>query len=171
RAFCYDRPFVSPARFNERTIVIDGFSKSHSMTGLRLGWVHGPAEIMQEMIKLQQFTFVCAPHPVQWAGLAAWDHDVSDRVAEYRRKRDFLLAEMGNDFDIRGAGGAFYLFVKAPGGSGTEFVAECIRNNLLVIPGNVFSPRDTHFRISYAATDETLQRGIEVLRRVARRSG
>ena len=60
RTFCYDRPFASPARWNERTIVIDGFSKSHSMTGWRLGYVHGPEEIMQQMIKLQQFTFVCA---------------------------------------------------------------------------------------------------------------
>ena len=73
RAFCYDRPFASPACFNERTIVIDGFSKSYSMTGLRLGFVHGPEEVMQQMIKLQQFTFVCAPHPVQWAGLSALD--------------------------------------------------------------------------------------------------
>jgi aspartate aminotransferase len=117
KAFCYDGPFVSPAEFNGRTIVIDGFSKSHSMTGLRLGWAHGPEEIIQQMAKLQQFTFVCAPHPVQWAGLAAWDYDVSDRVEEYRRKRDLMLAELKDDFDIRGADGAFYLFIKAPWGT------------------------------------------------------
>jgi aspartate aminotransferase/aminotransferase len=169
KAFCYDRPFVSPARFNDQTIVIDGFSKSYSMTGLRLGYVHGPEHVLQQMIKLQQFTFVCAPHPVQWAGLAAWDVDVSDRVEEYRRKRDFMIGELRGDFEIRGAGGAFYLFVKTPWGTGTEFVAECIRNSLLVIPGNVFSPRDTHFRISYAADDATLRRGVEVLKRLARR--
>ncbi|MBX3440396.1 MAG: aminotransferase class I/II-fold pyridoxal phosphate-dependent enzyme, partial [Planctomycetaceae bacterium] len=71
RAFCYDAPCVSPAQWNDQTIVIDGFSKSHSMTGWRVGWCHGPKEIMQQMIKLQQFTFVCAPHPVQWAALTA----------------------------------------------------------------------------------------------------
>lgn len=60
RTFVYDGPFISPARFNERTIVIDGFSKSHSMTGLRLGYAHGPGEVIQQMIKLQQFTYVCA---------------------------------------------------------------------------------------------------------------
>src|SRR5262249_40810495 len=130
--------------WNEQTIVIDGFSKSHSMTGLRLGWCHGPQHVIQQMLKLQQFTFVCAPHPVQHAGLTAWEYDVSDRVAEYKRKRDFMLAELGNHFEISGAGGAFYLFLKAPWGTGTEFVAEAIRNNLLIIPGNVFSPRDTH---------------------------
>ncbi len=168
RSFCYDRPFVSPARWNDRTIVIDGFSKSYSMTGLRLGFVHGPEEIMQQMTKLQQFTFVCAPHPVQWAGLAALDCDATDRVEEYRRKRDFLLSQLSDDFEIAGAGGAFYLFVKAPWGTGTEFVTEAIRNNLLIIPGNVFSARDTHFRISYAAEDDTLRDGVEVLRKLAK---
>ncbi len=171
KAFCYDAPFVSPATYNDQTIVIDGFSKSHSMTGLRLGYVHGPEHIIQQMIKLQQFTFVCAPHPVQWAGLAAWNFDVSDRVDEYRGKRDLMRAELAEDFEIHGAGGAFYLFIKAPWGTGTEFVTEAMQHNLLIIPGNVFSAADTHFRISYAAEDDTLRRGAEVLRKVARKNG
>jgi len=168
KTFCYDRPFSSPARWNDQTIVIDGFSKSHSMTGWRIGWVHGPQHVIQQMLKLQQFTFVCAPHPVQYAGLVAWDLDVSGRVAEYKAKRDFLVAELKNDFEIHGADGAFYLFLKAPWGTGSEFAAGAIRNNLLVIPGNVFSSRDTHFRISYAAEDRALERGCEVLRKLAR---
>jgi aspartate aminotransferase/aminotransferase len=169
RAFCYDAPFISPARYNDRTIVIDGFSKSHSMTGWRIGWCHGPGEVIQQMTKLQQFTFVCAPHPVQWAGVEAWDHDVSDRVAEYRGKRDLMRQALSSHYEIQGAGGAFYLFVRAPWGTGSEFVTEAIRNNLLIIPGNVFSGQDTHFRISYAASDVTLRRGIEVLQRLAAR--
>ncbi len=169
RTFCYDRPFTSPARWNERTIVIDGFSKSHSMTGWRLGYVHGPEEVIQQMIKLQQFTFVCAPQPVQWAGVTACDIEVPERVAEYRLNRDFLLHELGSLYEFAPADGAFYLFAKAPWGTGTEFVAEAIRNNLLIIPGNVFSDRDTHFRISYAAEHRTLERGVEVLRKLARR--
>ncbi len=168
KAFCYDGPFISPARYNAQTIVIDGFSKSHSMTGWRLGWVHGPAQIMQEMIKLQQFTFVCAPQPVQWAGLVAWDCDVRARVEEYHRKRDYMLKELAPHYEIAGGGGAFYLLPKASWGTGTEFVAEAIRNNLLVIPGNVFSDRDTHFRISYAAEDGMLARGVEVLKKMVR---
>jgi len=168
RSYCYDEPFQSPARWNERTIVIDGFSKSHSMTGLRLGFVHGPRAVMQEMIKLQQFTFVCAPHPVQWAGLTACDYEVSDRVDEYRRKRDFMVSELQDDFEIFGGQGAFYLFLKTPWGTGTEFVTRAIERNLLIIPGNVFSNRDTHIRISFAADDETLERGVEVLRQLAR---
>ena len=168
RAFCYDAPFVSPAAFNDQTIVIDGFSKSHSMTGWRCGWCHGPQHVIQQMIKLQQFTFVCAPHPVQWAALDALGVDVSPHVEEYKAKRDFMRRELQADFEIHGAGGAFYLFVKTPWGTGTEFVTRAIENNLLIIPGNVFSDRDTHFRISYAAEDRTLERGVEVLQKLAR---
>lgn len=168
RVFCYDRPFISPAKWNDRTLVIDGFSKSHSMTGLRLGFAHGPAGVIQQMIKLQQFTFVCAPQPVQWAGLAALECDVSDRVADYARKHQFLLNELSGLYDIRGSGGAFYLFIKAPHGTGSEFVAKAIENELLIIPGNVFSQLDTHFRLSFAAEQQTLERGVEVLKKLAR---
>jgi len=64
-------------------------------------------------------------------------------------------------------GGAFYIFPKAPGGSGTQFVTKAIEKGLLIIPGNIFSQHDTHFRISYAASDETIHRGIELLRTLA----
>jgi aspartate aminotransferase/aminotransferase len=168
-SFCYDAPFDSPARYNDRTIVIDGFSKSHGMTGWRLGYVHGPAEVIDTMIKLQQYTFVCAPTPVQWAGLTAMEIDTSSLAAGYRRKRDRIVEGLKDLYELAPPGGAFYAFPKAPRGTGSQFVAEAIENNLLVIPGNIFSQRDTHFRISYAAGDETIERGIEVLRKLAKR--
>jgi aspartate/methionine/tyrosine aminotransferase len=164
RSFCYDQPFVGPAKYNDRTLVIDGFSKSHGMTGWRLGFVHGPAEIIDTMIKLQQYTFVCAPQPVQWAGAVAMDVDVTPHVEDYRRKRDLIYAGLSDLYEVTKPGGAFYIFPKAPWGTGSEFVAKAIENQLLIIPGNIFSRRDTHFRISYAASDETIYRGIDVLR-------
>ncbi len=167
RDFCYDQPFVSPARFNERTIVIDGFSKSHAMTGWRLGFVHGPAAVIDTMIKLQQYTFVCAPQPVQWAGATAMDVDMSDHVAVYRRKRDMLYQGLADLYELVQPGGAFYAFPKAPWGTGSEFVTKAIENNLLIIPGNIFSRHNTHFRISYAADDKVIERGIDMLRRLA----
>ena len=88
-------------------------------------------------------------------------------LEDYRRKRDFMVKELQDHYEIAGAGGAFYLFLKTPWGTGTEFVKRAIENNLLIIPGNVFSERDTHFRLSYAADDNTLRRGAEVLRRLA----
>lgn len=169
RLFSYDEPFVSPAEFDENVLVVDGFSKSHAMTGWRLGWVHGPKRILEEMVKFQQFTYVCAPSVAQHAGLAALDCDMSAHVADYRRKRDFLVENLRTDFELEVPGGAFYLFPKAPWGTASEFVAEAIRNNLLIIPGNVFSRQDTHFRISFAATDQTLERGVEILRKIRKR--
>jgi len=168
RAFCYDRPFVSPARFNPQTIVVDGFSKSHAVTGWRLGFAHGPAAVIQQMIKFQQYSFVCAPQPFQWAGAAAMDVDVTPHVEDYRRKRDLIVAGLADDYELVEPAGAFYLFPKVPWGTGTTFVQRAIENNVLVIPGNVFSRRDTHFRISYAAPDAVIERGIEVFRRIAR---
>jgi aspartate aminotransferase/aminotransferase len=169
RVFCYDEPFHSPAEFNEDVLVFDGFSKAYGMTGWRLGYAHGPRRIVEEMIKLQQFTFVCAPSMVQHAGVAAWDLDVSHRVAEYRAKRDRLYTGLKDRFEIENPGGAFYMLPRAPWGTGSDFVAEAIRNELLVIPGNVFSQRDSHFRITYAADDYVIDRGIDVLNRLARK--
>ena len=89
---------------------------------------------------------------MQWARLAAVDYDRRAFVADYRRKRDLLADGLRGHYEFELPGGAFYLFPKAPWGTGTEFVTEAIEHNLLIIPGSVFSRRDTHFRISYAAT-------------------
>lgn len=169
QAFCYDQPFASPAEFNEDVLVFDGFSKAYGMTGWRLGFAHGPRRLIEEMTKLQQFTYVCAPSIVQYAGVAALDVDISPYVADYKHKRDLLVAGLKDRFELVKPGGAFYLFPKAPWGTGGEFVGEAIRNNLLIIPGGTFSKRDTHFRISYAAADRTLERGIEILNRIAKK--
>ncbi|MGL6073588.1 MAG: pyridoxal phosphate-dependent aminotransferase [Fimbriiglobus sp.] len=167
RAFHYDGTPHSPGEFDENVLVIEGFGKTYGITGWRLGYAHGPKAIIEEMTKLQQFTFVCAPSMVQHAGIAAMDFDVTGIVADYQRKRDRLMNGLKARFEFETPGGAFYLFPKSPRGTATEFVNEAIRNNLLIIPGNSFSARDTHFRISYAASDETLEKGIEILNRLA----
>jgi aspartate aminotransferase/aminotransferase len=174
RLFCYDAPFVSPARFNDQTIVIDGFSKTWAMTGWRVGWAHGPSALIDEMIKIQQYSFVCAPHPFQVAAATALDIDMTSYVDRYREKRDRLLQGIREYYEVTAPGGAFYVFPKAPLGDGypwknaTEFVTRAIENKLLVIPGKIFSQHDDHFRISYAADERTIDRGIEVLRRLAK---
>src|SRR5262249_38330087 len=170
RAFHYDGPASSPAAFDENVLVLEGFGKTYGITGWRLGYAHGPRRIIAEMAKMQQFTYVCPPSVVQHAGLAALDYDASAMVSDYKRKRDVLVEGLKGRYEFAVPGGAFYLFPKAPWGSATEFVSEAIRNNLLIIPGGVFSKRDTHFRVSYAASDEVLQRGAAILRRLAERS-
>lgn len=169
RMFCYDRPFVSPAVYNPQTLVIDGFSKSHGMPGWRLGFAHGPKPIIDAMIKLQQYTFVCAPQPVQWAGVTALDVDMTPQIEAYRRKRDMIVDGLAGLYELVPPAGAFYAFPKAPWGTASEFVTRAIEKyQLLIIPGNVFSHRDTHFRISFAADDAVIARGVEALRVLAK---
>src|SRR5262249_41711650 len=131
RNFCYDRPFISPAKFNSQTLVVDGFGKTYGFTGWRLGFAHGPSVIIEQMIKLQQLVFVNPPSIVQYGGVAAWDHDTSAIVADYRQKRDRLAAGLKDRFEFAMPGGAFYLFPKVPWGTGTAFVEEATKSNLL----------------------------------------
>ena len=167
RAFDYSRSAHSPALSDENVLVVEGFGKTYGITGWRLGYAHGPAAIVAEMAKLQQFTFVCPPSIVQYAGIAALDYDASGIVADYRAKRDRLIAGLRDRYEFAIPEGAFYLFPKTPWGTGTEYVAEAIRNNLLIIPGGTFSTRDTHVRISYAADDAMIDRGIAILNKIA----
>ncbi len=170
--FCYEGKCPSIAEHYEKTILLRGFSKSYAMTGWRLGYAAGTdavKDVIEAMIKIQQYTFVCAPVPFQKAAIAAIDTDVSDYVSAYKKKRDLLYDGLKDKFEVYKQGGAFYAFIKAPDSAknATEFVKRTIENNLLIIPGNVFSEQDTHFRISYATTDEKIEKGIEILRKLA----
>jgi aspartate aminotransferase/aminotransferase len=167
--FCYDGKFVSIANYYEKTILLRGFSKPYAMTGWRLGFAAAPkplANVIEQMTKMQQYTFVCAPTPLQKAAIAALDYDVTAFVKNYRRKRDLLYDGLKDKFELIKPSGAFYAFVKAPGGSATKFVEKAIKNNVLIIPGNVFSEKDTHFRVSFATSDEQIERGVEILRKL-----
>lgn len=167
RSFWYDGHFRSAAEFDPNVLVVDGFGKTYGITGWRLGFAHGPKRLIEEMAKLQQFTFVCAPAPVQHAGVAALNTDMSAVIADYKRKRDFVCDALSAKFELVRPGGAFYVFPKVPRGTGTQFVEEAVRHNLLVIPGIAFGRKDTHIRISYAAPDEKLRQGVEILNRLA----
>jgi len=168
RSYCYDAPFSSPALHSEEVVVIDGFSKSHAMTGWRVGWVHGPKSIVDACTMIQQYTFVCAPQVGQWAALAALDAPMDLPLAECRRKRDRLMAGLRDRYRFVQPGGAFYLYPEAPGGSGRAFAERAIeREKMLVVPGTVFGAADTHFRIAYTVSDAMLDRGIAALNRLA----
>ena len=168
RSYSYDEPFHSPAAHSDRVVVIDGFSKSHAMTGWRVGWVHGPAEIIDACTMLQQYTFVCAPQAGQWGAIAALDAPMDIPLAECKRKRDKLMAGIAGHYRFVKPGGAFYLYPEAPGGSGKRFAEIAAeQEKLIVVPGSVFGAADTHFRIAYTVSDRTLDRGIAALLRLA----
>jgi aspartate aminotransferase/aminotransferase len=168
--FCYDGECPSVAEYYDRVLILQGFSKSYAMSGWRLGYAAASEalkDVIEAMTKIQQYTFVCAPSPFQKAAIAALDYDVSSFVAAYRKKRDLIYNGLKDKFELVRPGGAFYAFVKSPTGTATEFAEKAIANNVLIIPGNVFSERDTHFRISYATSDEKIKQGVEILRRLA----
>ncbi len=166
----YDGSSPSPALFApERTLLLRGCSKSYAMTGLRMGYAAGPTSVITEMAKLQQYTFVCAPQPAQYGAIEAMNTDMSRQVEVLRTKRDLVCSELEGALEFIRPTGGFYVFPRVPRGypSATEFVEEAIRRNVLIIPGEVFSRRDTHFRISYAASEETIHKGSEILRSLA----
>ena len=177
--FCFDdhreaassgrRVAPSPARFagaHESVLVIRGFGKTYGCTGWRMGYAAGPTSIIRQITKLQQYSFVCSPTPLQHGCLASFDLDMSETVARYALRRDRVLAKLAPLTSVPTPGGAFYLFVQVPerlGMTGQEFFQAAVERNVLVIPGNVFSDRDTHFRMSIATDDARLDRGAEIL--------
>ena len=165
RLFYYDGQFTSLSQLLDNVITLDGFSKSHAVTGWRVGWASGPKAIINQMAKLQQFTFVCSPAPAQVGCLKALEVSMAQHVDDYRRKRDLMCDLLQDHYELVRPQGTFYILPKVPQhySSSESFVADAIKNNLLIIPGNVFSAKDTHFRISFATSDEQLKKGAEVL--------
>ena len=174
--FCYTEDYASPLQFTDRCIQLGGFSKTYGVPGWRMGYATGPSAVLDALKTLQQFSFVCAPAPFQHALLEAMpDIDITPYREEYRAKRDMLVERMHPAFRLSRPEGAFYAFPQLPRGrdgrqvSSDVFVEAAIEQNVLVVPGKAFSARDTHFRVSFAATDEQLAAGVEVLNALAER--
>lgn len=159
----------SPARLpgaHEDVLLIRGFGKTYACTGWRLGYAAGPRELIAEMAKIQQYTFVCAPSAFQHGVSECFSVDMGDQVREYQRRRDYVVEHLSPLTDVPTPGGAFYAFPRIPsslGVSDTEFVEQCVERNVLVIPGSVFSTKTDRVRISYATRMEQLERGLDVL--------
>ena len=164
---------ISLPGMQERTILINGFSKAYAMTGWRLGYACGPKEIIGQMIKIHQFAIMCAPTTSQYAGVEALrngDEDVAMMREEYNRRRRYLL----NEFKEMGLQcfepyGAFYVFpcIRQFGMTSDEFATRLLREEkLAVVPGTAFGDcGEGYIRISYAYSLEDLKRAMERLRR------
>ncbi|MCI7323700.1 MAG: aminotransferase class I/II-fold pyridoxal phosphate-dependent enzyme [Lachnospiraceae bacterium] len=149
----------------ERTIVINGFSKSHAMTGWRLGYACGPEVIIKQMLKIHQFAIMCAPTTSQYAAVEALrngDEDVKMMREEYNGRRRYLLQrfkEMG--LSCFEPFGAFYVFpcIKEFGMTSEEFANELLQSKkVAVVPGTAFGDSGEGFiRISYAYSLDDLK--------------
>ena len=163
----YDDAPATIVGMYDKVVCLNGFSKNAAMTGWRVGYAAGPDDIIQAMNTLQQYTFVCAPSFAQKAAVIALKADMTEKLVAYRKKRDIVYEGLKSFCKVSKPGGAFYIFPEAPGGDGDLFVKKAIENNVLIIPGSVFSDKNTNFRISFAAPDDTIQRGVEVLAKIA----
>ncbi|WP_409253517.1 aminotransferase A [Bacillus sp. SCS-153A] len=169
----YDREHISMASFlKEQTIVINGLSKSHSMTGWRIGMIFAPAYLAKHILKVHQYNVSCASSISQRAAIEALTigiNDPDEMKNEYKKRRDFVaerLTEMG--FDVVLPDGAFYFFVKIPEyfkvDSFTFALTLAQKYKAGVVPGNSFSSLgEGFFRLSYACSMEELQIGMERL--------
>ncbi|MEM7622924.1 MAG: pyridoxal phosphate-dependent aminotransferase [Planctomycetota bacterium] len=151
---------------HDDVLLIRGFGKTYGVTGWRLGFAAGPAWIIDAMAKLQQFTFVCPPTPLQHGAAASFTTDISAMVREYETRRDIFTRALDGLTHVARPDGAFYVFPEVPpalGMSATAFAERLVDDGVLVIPGSPFSRRDTHFRVSLAAPTDQLERAASLI--------
>ena len=161
----------------ERTVLINGFSKSYAMTGWRLGYACAPEVILKQMLKIHQFAIMCAPTTSQYAAVEALkngDNDVAEMREAYDQRRRFLvkaLRDMG--FDCYEPQGAFYVFpsIKKFGMTADEFALRLLEEEkVAVVPGTAFGDcGEGYLRISYAYSLKDLKRALERIERFVKR--
>lgn len=149
----------------DRTILLAGASKSYAMTGFRLGFLHIPADLYEELFKIFQTMVTCVSTPDQWAGVAAYndgDQAIDDMKGEYNHRRNMIVDRMtAMGFDIPNPAGAFYVFPRIPAKYGDDDQAFALdlaeKAKVGVIPGSAFGPGGQgYFRFSYAAAYEDI---------------
>ncbi|WP_019242495.1 MULTISPECIES: aminotransferase A [Bacillus] len=168
----FDHEHTSIASFlRDQTIVINGVSKSHSMTGWRIGFLFAPQKISEQILKVHQYNVSCATSVSQKAALSALTIGKNDPIImkkEYKKRRDYVYDRLTSmNLDVVKPDGAFYFFVKVPHGFKDSFdfalkLAE--EGKVAVVPGSAFSSFGEHFfRISYATSMEVLQEALNRL--------
>jgi len=165
--FVYSDDFTSLGKLCRDALVVNSFSKSAAMTGWRLGYTSGPADIIEKMAILQQYAYASLNSVAQRTALEAFKVDYNIQRKNYQSKRDLCYQQLSRRFKVQNPGGSFYIFPEAPGGDASVFVERARERGVLVIPGKDFSARNTHFRISFAVDDQTLRRGLEILLSIA----
>ena len=160
--------FASLPGMQERTIVMNGFSKAHAMTGLRLGYTCAPKALTDSMFKVHQYAILCAPVTSQYGGIAALkycDDDVAAMYKEYNERRGIIyngLKEIG--LPVFEPKGAFYIFpdITCTGMSDTEFSEQLLKEEkVAVVPGSCFGTQGNgHVRISYAASKDDIRKAL-----------
>ena len=168
----YGREHVSLASLDgmrERTVVVDGFSKTYAMTGWRMGYTLAPREVTKQMLKIHQYAIMCAPTASQFAAVEALrngDEDVAMMRAEYNRRRRYLVGGLrGMGIDCFQPEGAFYVYpnISRFGLSSEEFCRRLLYDGgVAIVPGTAFGDCGEGFaRISYAYSVEHIAKALD----------
>ena len=152
----------------ERCIVLNGFSKGFAMTGMRIGYAIAPEEILNAMVKIHQYSMLCAPVTAQIGALEALkngDDELERMRSEYMRRRNFFVRRLREFFDVVMPDGAFYAFpkVSSTGLNGEEFAERLLlEKNVAVVPGDAFGECGKNYvRCAYAVSMEKLKTAAE----------
>ncbi len=170
----YEGEHISPGVFEDLlnyTVIINGFSKSHAMTGWRIGYLIAPHSFIPQLEKMQQHTISCAPSMAQYAALQALrEREAVERmVAEFRKRRDFVYEELSkiDGLHVKRPKATFYIFPRYDFDIPSKVFAEdlMVKKQVAITPGSAFGPHgEGYFRISFATSMENLQEGTARLR-------
>jgi aspartate/methionine/tyrosine aminotransferase len=161
--FAFGGNHFSIGSIYQPTITLNGFSKNHAMTGLRMGYAHSTPEIILAMSELEQFVFFSNSSIAEHAALAALDVSTATAMQHYAKNRDYIVKNLHPEYERSSGEGSFFFFLKHPHLNGRELSEAALARELIVIPGDLFSVRHSHFRISYATDTQTLAEGIKIL--------
>ena len=170
----FEKPHISIASFaKEKTIVINGLSKSHSMTGWRVGMLFAPENIAKHLLKVHQYNVTCASSISQMAALAALTIGIDDAIPmkqEYLNRRDYVYQRLVNmGLEVVKPDGGFYFFIKIPFPTinSFDFALKLVNEaKVAVVPGSAFSELgEGYFRLSFAYSLATLEEGLDRLER------
>lgn len=167
--FVYEGEHFSIGSIYPNTITMNGFSKEYAMTGWRIGYIHGPSDIIKAINQLQQYIVMSSSSIAQYAALYALNHRVN-LTEKYIAKRAMVMNRLKPlDYELHGLQGAFFAFFKSPADlTDIEFSEIASQNSLILVPGRAFSRLHGFVRLSYGADTNTLSKGLEVLEKITR---
>lgn len=164
-SFNYDKEVTSISEYYNNTVILNGFSKSFALTGERIGYAIADKAIIEEMTKIQQYSFVCSPAIVQKGIEESLDVDLTKYIDEYKIKRDIVYESLKDLTDFTKPMGAFYAFPMLKNSmTASDFTSKAIEKSVLIIPGRIFSEYDKCFRISFAQDNAILKKGLDILK-------
>ena len=162
--YIYEGKHFSVGSIYDNTVSLWGFSKTYGMTGLRLGYLTGPEVFMDRIHDLVQYLYFSPPSIPQKAALKALEIGPSKDILEiFRKKRDYVIANLSEKFQVFGAQGTYYMFISLPEGNGDSFLEKVMKKNLFLFSGKIFSQRNTHIRISFSVDFENLKKAVKIL--------